>query len=138
MKGSPWRRVLSQHAQEAEDIEVLIRDAAEAPPASEPIIKVIVAPGSNQTRPRALVPLYLVCGGLASGAFAATQIARARGVAELDPLLFFNGDPRLQATVVIGIGAFTIWNAEHQWKSGHRVRAIVTMAIVNGINAAVL
>ncbi|HUX85433.1 MAG TPA: hypothetical protein VMW65_00390 [Chloroflexota bacterium] len=93
---------------------------------------------SNQTRPRALVPLYVVYGGLASGEFAATEIGRARGAAEANPATFFNGDVRLQAGLAAGVGTLTIWMTDHQWKHGHRVAAIVTMAIVDGINAAVL
>jgi hypothetical protein len=79
-----------------------------------------------------------VYGGLASGEFAATKIGRSRGAAEVNPVLFFNGNSKLQAGVAIGVGALTIWMTENQWKGGHRVTAIVTMVIVNGINAAVL
>ena len=93
---------------------------------------------TQSARPKALTPLYALYGGLATSQFAATKIALNRGAREANPFMGFNGSPALQAGAAIGAGVFTIWIAEHEWKRGHRARAIAMMAMVTAINGAIL
>ncbi len=98
----------------------------------------VQGPNPSETRPRALTLLYLTYVGVAAGQFAATKIGRSRGGLEANPVLAYSDDPVAQLSVALGVGALTFWLVERQWKRGHRIGAIITMAIVDGINAAIL
>jgi hypothetical protein len=93
-------------------------------------------PRPAATRPRALVPLYAGYASLHVVDFQSTRQVQANGGREFNPLIgAVREHPVALAAVKGAITVGTIYLAERLWKT-HRTRAVVAMAIVNGLYVA--
>jgi len=89
-----------------------------------------------EKRPMALSALYGTYGTLQVLDLMSTRKALAAGAHEVNPLMGSGGTARMIAVKAAG-ASVSIFLAERMWKKS-RVGAIVTMAVMNGITAAVV
>jgi hypothetical protein len=87
-------------------------------------------------RPLALSALYGSYGALAVADFVSTRKAIAAGATEMNPVVGTGANARMVLVKTAG-ASMSIYFAERMWKK-NKVGAIVTMAVVNGISAAVV
>ena len=84
------------------------------------------------------MPLYLTYVGLASINAAVTKIGLNHGAIEFNRALAYHGSIKAQLSVALGVGILMFWLVEREWKHGHRTAAILSIAIVDGMDAGIL
>ena len=87
-------------------------------------------------RPVVLSALYASYGTLQVLDVVSTRKALSLGAHEVNPIMGAASTRRMMVVKMAGTSA-SIFLAERMWKK-HRVAAIVTMALVNGLSAAVV
>jgi hypothetical protein len=90
----------------------------------------------SEKRPVALSALYGTYGTLQVLDIVSTRKAIAAGGREANPVMGAGGTTRMLMVKSVGAGV-SIYMAERIWKK-NRVAAVVTMAVMNGITAAVV
>jgi hypothetical protein len=94
--------------------------------------------GPAPTRPALLLPLYAATIALQAYDGYSTLAALRGGHVELNPVVgSMTARPAVFIAVKAATAAWSIYAAERLWKSGHRGQALATLAISNGIMAAV-
>ena len=121
------------------------QDLAAAPAVTPSIEQVAAAAPSNASvrmaakRPSVLVPMYVSFAALEGLDYASTTKALTSGAGrEANPVMgAIVGNRASFFAVKAGTAAGTMWIAERMWKK-HSARAVVFMAVVNGVMGTVV
>jgi hypothetical protein len=105
----------------------------------ENVVDVSLTVPPNPSRPQALPALYVGLAGLqAYDGYSTLRGVRGGVGTETNPLVGgLAAQPAAFWTLKAASTGLSIYLAEQYWRSGHRTKAIVTMAVANGLMAAV-